>query len=143
MKAITCANYDYMKLMVAELQRQLDEINTEPDYESPDVASGSSQNLVDLSVPDFSEHSGPNVQQGQPSQRRNHFGFVNSNRSSGSGLDPFGASPFQPGISGGVLANTRTFRQMHEEFGEYIRRKMIASKDTDAPLVDISGIPTA
>lgn len=26
MKALTCAGYDYMKLMVAELQRQLDEI---------------------------------------------------------------------------------------------------------------------
>lgn len=27
MKAITCASYDYMKLMVAELQRQLEEID--------------------------------------------------------------------------------------------------------------------
>ena len=143
MKAITCANYDYMKLMVAELQRQLDELNTEPDYESSDVASSSSQNLVDLSVPDFSDHSGTNVRQGQPSQRRNPFGFVNSNSSSGSGLDAFGATPFQPGISGGVLSNTRTFRQMHEEFGEYIRKKIIASKGTDVPLVDISGISTA
>lgn len=26
MKALTCAGYEYMKLMVAELQRQLDEI---------------------------------------------------------------------------------------------------------------------
>lgn len=28
MKSLTCASYDYMKLMVQELQRQLDEINT-------------------------------------------------------------------------------------------------------------------
>ena len=28
MKAITCAGYEYMKLMVSELQRQLDELNT-------------------------------------------------------------------------------------------------------------------
>lgn len=26
MKALACASYDYMKLMVAELQRQLDEM---------------------------------------------------------------------------------------------------------------------
>ena len=26
MKTLTCAGYDYMKLMIAELQRQLDEI---------------------------------------------------------------------------------------------------------------------
>lgn len=26
MKALACASYDYMKLMVAELQRQLDEV---------------------------------------------------------------------------------------------------------------------
>lgn len=26
MKALACAGYDYMKLMVAELQRQLDDI---------------------------------------------------------------------------------------------------------------------
>ena len=70
-------------------------------------------------------------------------GFVNSNSSSGSGLDAFGATPFQPGISGVVLSNTRTFRQMHEEFGEYIRKKIIASKGTDVPLVDISGVSTA
>jgi hypothetical protein len=28
MKAITCASYDYMKLMVSELKRQLEEIDT-------------------------------------------------------------------------------------------------------------------
>lgn len=28
MKAITCASYDYMKLMVAELERQLEEIDS-------------------------------------------------------------------------------------------------------------------
>lgn len=27
MKALTCAGYEYMKLMVSELQRQLDEID--------------------------------------------------------------------------------------------------------------------
>jgi len=29
MKALACASYDYMKLMVAELQRQLDEMEGE------------------------------------------------------------------------------------------------------------------
>lgn len=28
MKAITCASYDYMKLMISELQRQLEEIDS-------------------------------------------------------------------------------------------------------------------
>lgn len=31
MKALTCAGYDYMKLMVAELQRQLRELEGRPD----------------------------------------------------------------------------------------------------------------
>jgi hypothetical protein len=32
MKALACASYDYMKLMVAELQRQLDEMEGEQIY---------------------------------------------------------------------------------------------------------------
>uniref|UniRef100_A0A182PVZ6 PH domain-containing protein n=1 Tax=Anopheles epiroticus TaxID=199890 RepID=A0A182PVZ6_9DIPT len=39
MKALTCAGYDYMKLMVAELQRQLDEIEGQCQREkTPDAA---------------------------------------------------------------------------------------------------------
>ncbi|XP_052900408.1 sesquipedalian-1 [Anopheles moucheti] len=38
MKALTCAGYDYMKLMVAELQRQLDEIEGHYREKTPDTA---------------------------------------------------------------------------------------------------------
>uniref|UniRef100_A0A182R255 PH domain-containing protein n=1 Tax=Anopheles funestus TaxID=62324 RepID=A0A182R255_ANOFN len=37
MKALTCAGYDYMKLMVAELQRQLDEIEGQCREKTPDT----------------------------------------------------------------------------------------------------------
>ena len=143
MKAITCANYDYMKLMVAELQRQLDEINNEPDFDQSDTSGHSSQNLVDLSVPDITEPRGSGEQQSQSSQRRNPFGFVNYNDSPGSGLDAFGATPFQPGTSGGNGAHGRTFKQMHEDFGKYIQEKMDAYKNEDTPLIDILGASTA
>uniref|UniRef100_A0AAG5D1G2 PH domain-containing protein n=1 Tax=Anopheles atroparvus TaxID=41427 RepID=A0AAG5D1G2_ANOAO len=36
MKALTCAGYDYMKLMVAELQRQLDEIEGQCKEKTPE-----------------------------------------------------------------------------------------------------------
>ena len=140
MKAITCANYDYMKLMVAELQRQLDEINNEPIVEQTDTTGHSSQNLVDLSVPDFAESSGSGADQSQSSQRRNPFGFVNYNNSSApAGLDAFGATPFQPGTSGSSGAQGRTFKQMHEEFGKYIKGKMASYKNEESPLIDILG----
>ena len=89
MKAITCANYDYMKLMVAELQQQLDEINSAPDTEQPGATGGSALNLVDLSVPDLKESSSSNGR-----HRPNPFGFVNPSNYSESGLDAFGATPF-------------------------------------------------
>uniref|UniRef100_A0A182KFK7 PH domain-containing protein n=1 Tax=Anopheles christyi TaxID=43041 RepID=A0A182KFK7_9DIPT len=38
MKALTCAGYDYMKLMVAELQRQLDEIEGQCREKTPETA---------------------------------------------------------------------------------------------------------
>lgn len=38
MKALTCAGYDYMKLMVAELQRQLDEIEGQCREKAPEMA---------------------------------------------------------------------------------------------------------
>lgn len=36
MKALTCAGYDYMKLMIAELQRQLDEIEGQCKDQTPE-----------------------------------------------------------------------------------------------------------
>lgn len=40
MKALTCASYDYMKLMVAELQRQLKELE-----------EARNENMVDGNIP--------------------------------------------------------------------------------------------
>ena len=46
MKAVTCANYDYMKLMVSELQQKLDEINAEAAVSAQALNARSLRNLV-------------------------------------------------------------------------------------------------
>ncbi len=136
MKSITCANYDYMKLMVSELQRQLDDLNSQQDDDTGRVV----RNLVDLSVPDSSSLGATASATNQSSQRQNPFGFVNT----GSGfvnMDAFGATPFQPNATGGSH-KPRTFKEMHEDFGKYIKEKMASSVgnvcNADAPLIDIS-----
>ncbi len=95
---------------------------------------------MDLSVPDTSSLGATAAGAGQSSHRQNPFGFVNT----GSGfvnMDAFGATPFQPNATGGGH-RPRTFKEMHEDFGKYIKEKMASSVggvcNADAPLIDIS-----
>lgn len=137
MKAITCAGYDYMKLMVAELQRQLDELNSSKNNftQQWDITSGASAAggistagstgpvvsstrgqglLVDLSVPESPpKHS-------HQMSRHNPFNEMDDN------LDLFGATPFV--TDGSTVkqrsAGPRDFEAMHEQYGQYIKKKM-------------------
>ena len=123
MKAIACAGYDYMKLMVAELQRQLDDLTmdkipitaaTPPDSDSSRINDAEGL-LVDLSVP--GSETPPQMR--QQSTRRNPFN---------AGVDLFGATPLHIEVSDGVAASksnrARTFAEMHRDVGLYINQKL-------------------
>lgn len=152
MKAVACAGYDYMRLMVAELHRQMDEVTA--DQTGADAAaqtaaavptvpprrtrraggeqttSGGQQTtaggghlLLDLTVPDATSS--------QQSQRVNPFNSGQPQRP----LDLFGATPFNESHYGSV-ASPRTFAQMHEDFGKYIKQKLSEHIKTEM-LLDI------
>ncbi len=134
MKAVACAGYDYMKLLVAELQRQVDDVNIEqqrsnvppvPPARRPkdrnstnaDRQSKENQNLlVDLSPSDSD-------QQQYASARVNPFNDLSRTSTE---LDAFGATPFSLEYDGGEGASRRprTFKEMHRDFGVYIQKKM-------------------
>ncbi|XP_045542929.1 sesquipedalian-1 [Papilio machaon] len=61
MKALACASYDYMKLMVAELQRQLDEVQAE---EAAEAAA-----LITISPPEREPKVPPRGQRYNPFNR--------------------------------------------------------------------------
>lgn len=129
MKAITCAGYEYMKLMVAELQRQLDELQIAPSAaQRPNntISKGLQQKML----LDFSNGSSSNSR-GQA--RSNPF----NNQKDGE--DMFGAVQYNPGYyQDGQRA--RTFEEMHNEFGLYIKQKSQTKLDPlqDQPLLDLS-----
>ena len=124
-----------MKLMVAELQRQLDEVNSEPTAEQASGAGGTSQNLVDLSGE--SDSASGNVNQSNANQRRNPFGDTSS-AVLVSSAEGFGTTSFQQSSSHNNT-QARTFKQMHEDFGAYIKEKMASYSNVSAPLVDLGG----
>ena len=147
MKAVTCANYEYMKLMVSELQQKLDEINAEQavaaDWSKINESTAKSKSssngpaLIDLGEPvQSSQHSSSGVSQ----NRFNPFN-PSSDRKSAKSLeevDAFGAVPFVPNPAphSPVKREARTFAEMHDEFGIYIREKMQDSSNK-TPLVQV------
>ena len=115
MRALTCANYDYMRLMVSELQGQLDDLNADhiltrwsPKTTSISQPLGEAQ-LVDLCV----ENRDSNF-----SQRSNPFNIISDMGTPN--VDLFGATPFQPEL---LERPARTFSQLHEEYGLYMKDK--------------------
>lgn len=110
MKAITCANYEYMKLMVNELQRQMDDLNLE-------------QAAAPKPRPKPPRpRTGPLV---MDKARQNPFDAV---------TDAFGAVPFNAeSVSGPQKA--RTFEEMHAEFGVYINQKIYEELQKTQPLI--------
>ena len=112
MKAIACAGYDFMKLMVLELQRQLDDLTTDRTPATNTVSlsqqltsstdRGVEGLLVDLSVPEQETMK-------QHATRHN----------------PFNAEP-RSNIPTSVCQGNRprTFLEMHQQFGAYINKKL-------------------
>ena len=142
MKVITSAGYEYMKLMVSELQRQLDELQMTPAgapwnrSATNTIAKAVQQQqsgLIDLSIPDSAQTSRPG-----------RFNPFNSGGAMAS-QDGFGAVPFEANFGQSQAGpRARTFDEMHEEFGLYIRQKSHRDSQTekdplqDAPLLDLS-----
>nr|CAI5851129.1 unnamed protein product [Callosobruchus analis] len=75
MKALACAGYDYMKLMVAELQRQLDDIEETP-LPLP-LAQGTSSPVP----PPRTRHNPFNKPDNNPHQRSHSMRSIGSNSS--------------------------------------------------------------
>ena len=105
MKAITCASYDYMKLMVTELQRQVDELNEEQRNQAAQKDSAKPRTINgDL------------------------LGDIPSQYTADKPMDPFASprvtstdGPSFPTNNSGV---SKPFEQTHEEYGQYIQSKM-------------------
>ena len=147
MKAITCAGYEYMKLMVSELQTQLDELSTENNMGLVTGGRGQPTSISQIASPsglvDVSLNSSRSV---TPSERFNPFNTPGSQDSDMS--DPFGTPPFNPlpssasnfttistaeskstkSSQSSSKSSARSFDEMHEEFGHYIKKKLQENK---------------
>jgi len=128
MKFVTCANYEYMKLMVSELQQKLDEINAEQAVAHPcnketdnaiksKPATSKSAMLIDLGDSTDSTQN-----------RFNPFNSTLDRKNAKADQDLFGAKPFNPtGTCEDItMPHLRTFEEMHAEFGVYIEQRMHA-----------------
>lgn len=91
MKALACASYDYMKLMVAELQRQLDAAEEETPPTSPPVESPKAP----------------------PRQRHNPFNKPDTHHRSQSVRSA-------PGRTENIPRTRVTFRELHTAYGRRI-----------------------
>lgn len=109
MKAIACASYDYMKLMVAELQRQLDSVEEE------------------TMVPSSSEPPKP-----PPRQRHNPFNRPESHHRSQSVRSA-------PGRTENMPRTKLSFRELHTSYGRRILADLNewrhAKRNSEAPLI--------
>ncbi|ELU15813.1 hypothetical protein CAPTEDRAFT_183315 [Capitella teleta] len=107
MKAIACGGYDYMKLMVMELQKQLDEINAARRLSAATNVPAVTANLLDLDI---------------KSQGQTRFNpFDNTEQKSSGDVDAFGAVPFNSNSQ-----KQCEFKELHEKYGLYIEQKMAA-----------------
>ncbi|KAJ8973687.1 hypothetical protein NQ317_013392 [Molorchus minor] len=103
MKALACAGYDYMKLMVAELQRQLDDIDV----------SLPLQGVNTPIPPPRNRHNPFNKPESNPHQRSH------SMRSTGSNSSRLEDSQIME--DGNINAkNSITFRELHNSYGRPI-----------------------
>ncbi|XP_074642486.1 sesquipedalian-1-like [Tubulanus polymorphus] len=148
MKAITCAGYEYMKLMVSELQRQLDEHNkmtTLSGIKNNDIGKNVTELgtlMLDTPVPSVSNEPKPTS-----SQRFNPFNNLDITVDEEENYNPLPANqlpspsspPITPELMMGVsnfgnssffsevsipplptVTTSRSFEEMHELFGQQI-----------------------
>ncbi|XP_072749881.1 sesquipedalian-1 [Anoplolepis gracilipes] len=111
MKALACASYDYMKLMVTELQRQLDAVEEET-----------------ACVPTQQSPKAP------PRQRHNPFNKSDCHHRSQSVRSA-------PGRTENIPRTKITFRELHTVYGRRILADLNAwrhaRKNTEAPLITL------
>ena len=109
MKALACASYDYMKLMVADLQRQLDAVEEETTVTPP----------VEL----------PKV---PPRQRHNPFNRPETHHRSQSVRSA-------PGRTENIPRTKVSFRELHTMYGRKILADLNewrhAKRNSEAPLI--------
>ena len=110
MKALACASYDYMKLMVAELQRQLDAAEEETAAVTPPLESPKAP----------------------PRQRHNPFNRPESHHRSQSVRSA-------PGRTENVPRTRVSFRELHTAYGRKILSDLNewrhAKRNAEAPLI--------
>lgn len=111
MKALACASYDYMKLMVTELQRQLDAVEEET-----------------ASIPAQQSPKAP------PRQRHNPFNKSDCHHRSQSVRSA-------PGRTENIPRTKITFRELHTAYGRRILADLNAwrhaKKNAEAPLITL------
>ncbi|XP_013398162.1 sesquipedalian-1-like [Lingula anatina] len=95
MKAITSAGYEYMKLMVAELNRQLEELNRTPDASSLEVIPKRSSAPA-VAVGSLIDFGGENSQAAASNYETASAKRFNPFNQELSPVDEFGARPFNP-----------------------------------------------
>lgn len=112
MKALTCASYDYMKIMVAELQRRLDAA----EEETATVTAA------------------PESPKAPPRQRHNPFNRSELHHRSQSVRSA-------PGRTENVPRTRITFRELHNTYGRRILADLNewrhAQKAAEAPLINL------
>lgn len=112
MKALACASYDYMKVMVAELQRQLDAAEEE----------------TTMVIPPSQSPKAP------PRQRHNPFNRPESHHRSQSVRSA-------PGRTENVPRTRITFRELHTMYGRKILADLNEwrheKKNAEAPLITL------
>ncbi|XP_045116588.1 sesquipedalian-1-like [Portunus trituberculatus] len=129
MKALARASYDYLKLMVAELQKQLDELN---DTESQGKGGGGEEGQPPKAPHrqrqnPFNRTQSSNEVTLDPTlamrMRANTVsgGGVSQYLSSAIGAMPHRTAPPPPSVAH-ILVNRRTFAQIHSEYGVPILR---------------------
>ncbi|XP_060523416.1 sesquipedalian-1 isoform X2 [Cylas formicarius] len=109
MKALACSSYDYMKLMVAELQRQLDDIEETP-INVP-VAQNSPV------PPPRTRHNPFNKPDNNPHQRSHSMRSSNSDDTQRWSEPPSTSTASAPKIS-------ITFRELHNSYGRPVLKDL-------------------
>ncbi len=121
MKLLACASYDYMKLMVHELQQQLAEIEEAERIEAEAAATGAADHAVvsPSSSVDFlsngvaEDTAGEQQPKAPPRQRANPFNSAAGAKSSSN-----------PGAA--AAAAKKTWIGLHREFGVKIQSDRLA-----------------
>ncbi|CAG9827440.1 unnamed protein product [Diabrotica balteata] len=110
MKALACAGYDYMKLMVAELQRQLDDVEETP------MPISSPQPVGSPVPPPRTRHNPFNRPENNPHQRSHSL------RSTGSAASRLGENRLSDNNAASSSSSkiTITFRELHNSYGRPI-----------------------